>query len=134
MEHSTIEKMFKVVIKLTGFVLVVFAVTSCYYDNEEYLYPDLPGGECDTTGITYAGFVAPLLAANCNTCHSEAAPQGNVVTSTYDGLKIVVNSGQFRKAINHEQGALPMPQNGSKLSSCNLKKIDAWINQGAPQN
>jgi hypothetical protein len=134
MVRLTTDRMLKKLIRITGFAIIAMAVTSCYYDNEEYLYPGLPGGECDTTGITYAGFVAPLLASNCNSCHNEAAPSGNVVTSTYDGLKIVVNSGRFRKAINHESGALQMPQNGDKLSSCELLKIDAWINRGALQN
>lgn len=134
MERSTTDKLFKQLVKITGFTIIAIAVTSCYYDNEEYLYPGLPGGQCDTTGITYTGFVAPLLASNCNSCHNEAAPSGNVVTSTYDGLKTVVNSGQFRKAINHEPGAQQMPQNTDKLTSCELLKIDAWINQGAPQN
>ncbi|MHC1775063.1 MAG: hypothetical protein AB9834_06560 [Lentimicrobium sp.] len=124
----------RTVLNLLVFALSAFMVTSCYYDNEEYLYPELPGGQCDTTGITYSGFVAPLMASNCNSCHSEASPSGNVITSTYAGLKTAVNSGVFRKAINHESGASAMPQGGNKLPSCELLKIDAWINQGAPQN
>ncbi|NTW25939.1 MAG: cytochrome c [Lentimicrobium sp.] len=120
--------------RIAGFVFITLMVTSCYYDNEEYLYPELPGGECDTTGVTYSGVVSPLMASNCNGCHSPAAPSGGVVTSTYEGLKTAVNNGSFRKAINHETGASPMPKNGNKLPDCDLKKIDAWINQGAPQN
>jgi hypothetical protein len=122
------------ILNLVTFSLSAFIVTSCYYDNEEYLYPELPGGQCDTTGITYSGFVAPLLASNCNSCHNETIQNGNVITSTYTGLKSAVNSGVFRKAINHESGASAMPQGGNKLPSCELSKIDAWINQGAPQN
>lgn len=122
------------ILNLVTFSLSAFIVTSCYYDNEEYLYPELPGGQCDTTGITYSGFVAPLLASNCNSCHNETIQNGNVITSTYTGLKSAVNSGVFRKAINHESGASAMPQGGNKLPACELSKIDAWINQGAPQN
>lgn len=115
------------------FALTV-AVSSCYYDKEEELYPQIPGSECDTTNVSYAQFVAPLMASNCNGCHSEAAPSGNVVTSTYAGLKASVNSGQLRKAINHESGASAMPKGGNKLPACELLKIDAWIASGAPQN
>ncbi|MBL7904526.1 MAG: hypothetical protein JNL22_05845 [Bacteroidales bacterium] len=122
-------------LKLTALlVALTVAVSSCYYDKEEELYPQIPGSECDTTNVSYAQFVAPLMATNCNGCHSEAAPSGNVVTSTYEGLKISVNSGQFRKAINHESGASAMPQGGNKLPACELLKIDAWIASGAPQN
>jgi hypothetical protein len=124
----------KTLLKIFGFTFITIFVTSCYYDNEEYLYPELPGGQCDTTGVTYSAVVAPILASNCNACHNPATPSGNVITSTYDGLKTVVNSGIFRKAINHESGASPMPKNGNKLPACELLKIDAWINQGAPQN
>ena len=134
MEPKTTKPTVRNLLNLAVFILTAMMVTSCYYDNEEYLYPGLPGGECDTTGVTYDLVVAPILASNCNSCHNPASPSGNVVTSTYDGLKTVVNSGIFRKAINHESGASAMPRNGNKLSSCDLLKIDAWINQGAPQN
>lgn len=134
MELRTTKSAARAFFKLTVFLLFSALTTSCYYDNEEYLYPGLPGGSCDTSGVTYTGFVAPLLSANCNSCHSASNPSGGVVTSTYDGLIQTVNSGQFRKAINHLDGALPMPQGGNMLTSCELSKIDAWINQGAPQN
>ncbi|MBW6489733.1 MAG: hypothetical protein K0B15_00935 [Lentimicrobium sp.] len=97
---------------------MAISLNSCYYDKEEYLYPDLPGGECDTTTVFYSAFVAPLLASGCNSCQSPASPSGGVITSTNDGLKTAVNSVQFRKAINHEAGASPMPKNGNKLSAC----------------
>lgn len=134
MVRQTTSISFRSIINLIIFAMSAFLVTSCYYDNEEYLYPELPGGQCDTTGVTYSAFVAPLLASNCNSCHNEATSNGNVITSTYTGLKTAVNSGVFRKAINHESGASAMPQGGNKLPSCELLKIDAWINQGAPQN
>ncbi|MFH1121085.1 MAG: hypothetical protein V1775_14800 [Bacteroidota bacterium] len=134
MERKKFVSFLKNMNKLATFSIITVMVSSCYYDNEEFLYPDLPGVQCDTTGITYSGFVAPLLALNCNSCHSEVSPSGNVVTSTYDGLRTVIESGRFRKAINHESGAQPMPQNGNKLSSCDLSKIDAWIIRGYPQN
>jgi hypothetical protein len=126
--------MTKILQKISIVILMAISLQSCYYDNEEYLYPDLPGGECDTVNVSYSGVVAPIMAASCNSCHSPAAPSGNVTISTYDGLKASVNSGQFWKAINHESGASPMPQGGNKLPSCELKKIKAWIDAGAPQN
>jgi len=131
MERLTIKNLLKAIVPVLVFG---FLTSSCYYDSEEYLYPQLPGGNCDTTGVTYSGLVAPILASNCNSCHSTEAPSGSVITSTYDGLMVAINSGQFRKAINHLSGASAMPKNGSKLPSCELSRIDAWLNQGAPQN
>lgn len=105
--------------------------TSCYYDSEDELYPN---GDCDTTNVTFSGTVQPILTANCNVCHSTAIASGGVITDNYNGIINHVNSGIFWKAINHESGAIPMPQNGQKLPACDLAKIKSWINQGAPNN
>ena len=134
MERPMTNNFLKKLLRIFGFAIITITVTPCYYDNEEFLYPELPGGKCDTTGVTYSAVVAPILASNCNSCHNPASPSGDVIISTYNGLKTVVNSGAFRKAINHESGASSMPKNGNKLPSCELLKIDAWIKQGAPEN
>lgn len=131
---KTTNNMKKNLLRIILSALAVISLHSCYYDNEEYLYPEQPGGNCDTVNVSYASVVAPIMAANCNACHGAAAPSGNIITSSYEGIKASVNSGQFWKAINHESGASPMPKNGNKLPACELKKIKAWIDAGAPQN
>jgi hypothetical protein len=114
---------------------LLFIVTSCYYDNEEYLYPGNGGIiGCDTTNVTYSGTVAPILATNCNNCHQPSFPSGGVVVNNYTDLMTVVNNGRFWGSINHESGYSAMPQGGSKLSDCNLKKIRKWIDDGAVNN
>lgn len=118
-------------ISITLLSLVGLLVTSCYYDSEEELYTD---SNCDTTNVTFSGTVQPILAANCNVCHSADIASGGVITDNYNGIISHVNSGIFWKAINHEPGAIPMPQNGQKLPACDLDKIKAWINQGAQNN
>lgn len=111
--------------------LLLFLVTSCYYDNEDYLYPD---NGCDTTNVTYSGSVAPILATNCNNCHNPGSPSGGVIVNNYADLKVVVDNGRFWGSINHEQGYQPMPRNSPKLSECNLTKIKKWIDDGALDN
>jgi hypothetical protein len=113
-------------------LLFTMMLASCYYDSEEYLYADT--GECDTTNVTYAGFVAPLLESNCNSCHNPASPSGNVITSDYSNLIIAINNGSFKGAINHDPGFSPMPKGGNKLPDCDLSKINAWLNAGFPEN
>jgi len=134
MELRIINYLQRMSVRMLTFAVLILLAGSCYYDKEEDLYPGLPGSSCDTTGVTWSGTVVPLMASNCNACHNPAAPSGNVVTSTFDGLKTAVNSGIFWKAINHEAGASPMPQGGNKLPDCDLRKIKAWIDAGAPQN
>lgn len=112
---------------------VVFFLSACYYDSEEYLYPG-GGAACDTTQVTFSSTVVPILAANCNICHNSTLQSGGVITDNYNGLIPSVNNGKLWAAINHEPNAIPMPQNGQKLPACDLAKIRTWINQGAPNN
>lgn len=115
---------------MAAFLLIM--ASSCYYDNEEYLYPDPT--PCDTTNVTYSGSVAPVMAANCNGCHSTASPSAGIITDNYNSLKSIAESGVLQGAINHQSGYSPMPKGGNKLNSCDLTKIDVWINAGTPNN
>ena len=110
----------------------LWSITSCYYDNEEYLYPNPPS--CDTTNITYSGTVVPILEVNCYTCHNSVNQQGGIVVDNYDDLQVVINNGTFRGAINHLDGYSPMPQGGEKLNECDLTQINFWLDNGAPNN
>jgi hypothetical protein len=116
--------------------LMALLITSCYYDNEEYLYPNNGGiTGCDTTNVTYSGTVAPILETNnCNNCHNPASPSGGVIVNNYEDLITWVNNGRFLGSINHEPGFSPMPKGGNKLSNCNLLKIQKWIDDGAFNN
>lgn len=116
---------------LTSGLLVVFLglLQSCYWDNEEDLYPVVTG--CDTTNVTYSGTVAVILDDNCVSCHNSSFAQGSVVLDNYNDLKVVVDNGRFWGAVNHENGYTPMPQNLPKLNVCDLKKIRTWIDGGA---
>jgi len=120
----------KQIIQLFSVLVLVFSLSGCYYDNEEELYPG--SNTCDTSNVTYSNSVAPVFAANCNSCHSGGSPSGNIITDNYTSVK--ANISRIRGAINHQSGFSSMPQNGSKLPSCELTKIDVWINQGMPNN
>lgn len=111
-------------------VLLAFSLNSCYYDSEEELYPG--SNTCDVSNVTYSNAIAPVLAANCNSCHGSSNPSGNIVTDNYASAK--ANMSRIRGSINHISNYSPMPQNGSKLSDCELTKFDIWINQGMPNN
>lgn len=104
----------------------------CYYDVAEELYP--VAGDCDTSNVTYAGTIVPILESNCYICHGAGISLGSVTLEGYDNLVTYVNNGQFSGAINHEPGFVPMPQNAEQLSDCNLAMIDKWISDGAPNN
>lgn len=112
------------------FGMIIFA--SCYYDNEEELYPSTM---CITENMSLQSDIVPILQHNCYSCHSIAAAPANrnVILEGYDNLIKYVNNGQLVSAIRHESN-YPMPQNAPKLSSCNISKIESWIDAGALDN
>jgi hypothetical protein len=116
-------------------IAVIFFASGCYYDNEVDVYPFV-NKPCDTTNVTYAQTIAPIMSANCNTCHNPASPNGNpaVITSTYEGLKVVADNGKLYNSVFWVDGKQNMPDGGSKLSDCDLQKIKIWLNAGAPNN
>ncbi|MDD2963961.1 MAG: cytochrome c [Bacteroidales bacterium] len=133
MENPTINKRLLVVASVLAALSVLTA--SCYRDNEEELYPQVPGsGNCDLTSVTYQSTIAPIMASSCNGCHSGAGASAGVVTNTYEGLKTIALNGKLYGSVSHASGYSAMPKNGNKLSACNIEKIKTWVDAGAPNN
>ena len=127
-----LNKMVKIISKTLTVILIIAGFQSCYYDNEEALYPSL--GTCDTSNVTYSVTIAAIMAANCNSCHGSTLSNGNVITENYQGLKIIADNGKLHGVVNHLSGYQPMPKDRPQLSDCDLAKIDIWINSGALNN
>jgi hypothetical protein len=119
------------------FILIVSAsLYGCYYDSEEYLFPDT-GSNCDTTNVTYSGSVAAILDNNCLVCHnnaSAAALGGNVRIEDYADVKIIAENGKLLGTINHSSGFVTMPQGADKLDACTISVVRIWIEAGAMNN
>lgn len=114
--------------------LFLAIITSCYYDNEEDLYPDLQK-ECDTTDVNFLNTIEPILATNCFACHSNenAASFGNNLA--IEDYQDVVNLQQaIIGSIKHEPSYSPMPKNGSKLNDCLIRQFEVWIENDFPNN
>lgn len=116
---------------------LVFALTvlsSCTYYNEEELFPN---EICDTSNITYSVDIVPIFDQNCYSCHSSSTMptyRGNLNLEIFDHVLREVNDGKLLQYIKHEPGSIPMPYGGTKLSDCNINKIEKWINLGSPNN
>jgi hypothetical protein len=116
------------------FVTILLFSVSCYYDNEEALYPTL-NSSCDTTNVTFTGKISTLLANNCLSCHSNAsAPSAgnNIALENY--TDVVARATAISSSINHTGSTSPMPKNGGKISSCLLTQYSIWLRNGMPQN
>ena len=116
---------------ILGFTIIIF-LHSCYYDNVEELYPQVP--ECDTTNVTYSNDVWPVIEGNCTSCHSSGSPSGNVSLSNYHEIVAAAQNGSLLGTIRHEDGWSPMPKGGGKLPECDIRNIETWVNAGTPDN
>jgi hypothetical protein len=120
---------------LFAFVFIILLlVVSCYYDNEERLYPS-PDSSCDTTNVTFSGTIAPILSNNCLSCHSNttAASSGNGIRlENYADVqsRATAVAGSIKQTGTYS----PMPKNGGKLKACLIKQFDIWVRKGALNN
>ena len=118
---------------ISGISLVVILITSrCYYDSQEYLYPQI-NNTCDTANVTFSLSIKPILSGYCTSCHSSANPSGNVILDTYAGVSAQVTNGHLLSSIKQDGNVPAMPQ-GGKLDNCSLAIIEKWIKAGAPNN
>lgn len=121
-------------IRKFGFLLVVLLSTtliivSCGDDEED---PET----CETTGLTYENYAKDFLNSNCvsSGCHDADAIESVGNYETYEATTTSINFIRMKGAINHEAGFSNMPKGGSKLDSCSIAKLSAWIDAGAPEN
>ncbi len=116
-------------------VFVVVAMSGCYNDKYDQLYPapvttvDL----CDTATnpATYSGSVKATINEKCAStgCHDATTHQNG-----YDMSKYATDSAiTDRIKIRITQGTMP-PISSSQLSDCQKKQIFSWVNHGAQNN
>lgn len=117
--------------KCIWLVLLAFLLGGCYYDKEDLLY----GGSCDTSNTSYSSTVTGILNNyGCVNCHSGANANGGIHLDSYANVKVNVDNGKLNGAINHAPGFIPMPDGAAKMSNCDLAKMKAWMDSGAPDN
>lgn len=116
-------------------IILLFALTGaisgCYYDNEEELYPVTNQAPCDTAAVTLSAVVKPILNQHCIGCHNAGFASGGVDLETYTQLASSANSGKLLSSVKHDGKASPMPKGSPKLDECSIHKIEKWIRLGA---
>jgi len=100
-------------------------------DDEEMMDPM---DTCETADLTYTNFAASLINGSCAVvgCHGEGTTS-TFPMNDYTTTNAAVGFGRILGAVNHSPGFSPMPKGGAKLSDCNIDKLTAWINDGAPE-
>ena len=115
---------------ILSFITVL--ISSCYYEAEEDLFPPQV---CNPGTVTFSGTINGLLNSyGCTGCHVGPSPSGNFTLLNYDDVKAKVDDGKLWGAINHMPGFSPMPDGAAKMNQCDINKIRAWMDAGAPNN
>lgn len=87
---------------------------------------------CDTTNVTFAVQVWPMMESYCTGCHSASAPGGGIVIADYSDMVSLAENGSLMGSIRWETGYAKMPTN-QMLSQCNIDVLQKWINDGFPE-
>jgi hypothetical protein len=113
-----------------GTIISTLIIAGCRYDVE-------PNVACDTSNVTYSSTITSIISSyGClsPSCHGGDHPASGFKLDTYDGVKAKVTDGRLFGAISHLSGFVAMPENAPKMSPCDIDKVKAWIDAGAPNN
>lgn len=88
---------------------------------------------CDTTNVSYARQIAPIIQQNCLSCHSAAVQTAGINLEGYNRVRFFANNTLLVGVSARQTGFIPMPPTGP-IASCDMKLIRAWVNQGAQNN
>jgi hypothetical protein len=89
---------------------------------------------CDTTNVTYSGFIAGILSTNCTPCHNSSTSSGGVNIDGYTSLKTYLdaNKTNFVNSISYNY-TIKMPPS-YKLTDCEIAQVNKWVGTGYPNN
>ncbi|MBL7923370.1 MAG: hypothetical protein JNL88_04140 [Bacteroidia bacterium] len=91
-------------------------------------------GICDTSNVTFAAVIRPIMQNKCQGCHQGTSPGGGVNLSNYAGISGAAFDGSLLGSVEHAAGWSAMPKNAAALPDCDIAKIRIWVNAGAPNN
>jgi hypothetical protein len=123
----------RIIISLTTITIFSLFFFSCYYDNEEALYPSY-NTTCDTANVTFTGTIYKMLDKNnCLSCHSNlnAPGNGNIALENYND--VVALNVRIAGSIKHIGTYSFMPKNGGKISACSINQFDIWVRLKMPK-
>ncbi len=96
--------------------------------------PPAPGTvDTCTTDVKYAQHIAPIITKSCAKpgCHT---PTGYKDFTTYALLKAEISAITAAGLYNRIKTGTDMPQGGPPLTSCEISKMKAWMDDGALNN
>lgn len=93
-----------------------------------------PNPMCDSDNMSYSGDILPILQRNCYECHQQGNEISFISLEGHSAVKTFADNGKLVGVINHNPGFIPMPDGRPKIPSCDIEKIESWVNDGAMNN
>jgi hypothetical protein len=124
----------RLIYPITAIFLMLILVDSCTSVKKDLI---LPEGCSDTLNITYSVTVVNILQGSCYTCHTGVNSSSGYDLTDYPTLKKFALNGILLANITHSgaPGSHPMPTPPlPKLDTCEIYKIQLWVEAGAPEN
>ncbi|MFY0644172.1 MAG: hypothetical protein JXR19_06875 [Bacteroidia bacterium] len=85
--------------------------------------------------MSFKDSIIPILTNyGCISCHNSSFPSGGVNLDGYSNVKVNVDNESMINSMKHIDGFSAMPPSGPKMESCDIDRIQSWINKGAPNN
>ena len=88
--------------------------------------------DCDTTSGSYSLTIAPVIQAQCKSCHSANSLSGGIALTSHSDIVSAVSNSGLLPAIKRMSNS-PMPP-AAPLSTCDLAQFEKWIADGMPNN
>lgn len=89
---------------------------------------------CDTNKFTFATDVQPIFEKYCKGCHNSTTAPLGIKLDSYTGISAAINGGKVLGSIKHQAGFKAMPLSSNKLSDCEIRQIERWVDAGAQNN
>ena len=128
-----IKKVHLFALSASGLILAA-SLSSCYYDNVETL---TAGNVCDTSAVSYANDIVPVLQGNCYVCHgtgSYTSSGAGILVEGYEATADLANTGFLTAVIDWTDGASPMPQGSPQIPACERPRSETGLVRGAQNN
>jgi hypothetical protein len=121
-------------IKLVLFsVLTAFSIFIISCEKDEIVKVPIPTGNCDTTIITFATNIEPVIKERCEGCHSNSTQLAGVNLEGYENIKSHALDGSLVSSIEGTMSGY-FYKAGDTTASCKFLQLKAWINKGAPND
>lgn len=90
--------------------------------------------DCDTSSVSFSGTIFPIIDSYCTGCHDASTPSADMSLTTYADISFIAENGDLINSLNGSAGLVSMPYGSDELPQCLKDLIQAWIDNGYPND